>query len=284
MSQPPMDDDFQDRIQRILNDKKKEDLRKQYGMSFEGHSEEMSPGQEGEWLDYITEFERQFENARQITVGKRIGDPEVKPLAEITDAELADELDRLFDLFAENNIAIDFLHEQTDREMYRFITEELLEEETDDIQIPGMVSHFIYEEFHPNDEDDITDAIEEFLFTLFNGDFKDPQGMHDHILSEESMHDSLGNLIHREEFKLLLVDFYEAYPLLTGHEVEIINIRVDGDQAVAGARIMWHGRPKSEQVVVDKEGLSEFRLARSLYGGWDITQANIPGWVFQANK
>jgi hypothetical protein len=27
MTQPPVDDDFQDRIQRILNEKKKEDLR-----------------------------------------------------------------------------------------------------------------------------------------------------------------------------------------------------------------------------------------------------------------
>jgi hypothetical protein len=276
-----MDDDFQDRIQRILNDKKKEDLRKQYGMSFEDHNEEMSPQAESEWLDNIAEFERQFENARTITVRERIGDPQVKPLADLADAELAGELDRLFNLLSENDIAVDFLHEQNEREIYRFLTEELLEEEIDDIQIPGMVSHFIYEEFHPNDEDDITDAIEEFLFTLFNGDFKDPQGMHDHVLSEESLHDSLGNPINLAEFKLLLGDFYDAYPLLTGHEVEIKHILVEGDQAVAGTRIKWHGRPKSEKVVVDQEGLSEFRLARSIYGGWDITQANIPGWSFQ---
>jgi hypothetical protein len=37
MTQPPMDDDFQDRIQRILNEKKKEDLREQYGMLWESH-------------------------------------------------------------------------------------------------------------------------------------------------------------------------------------------------------------------------------------------------------
>jgi hypothetical protein len=250
-------------------------------MSFEDHNEEMSPQAESEWLDNIAEFERQFENTRTITVRERIGDPQVKPLADLADAELAGELDRLFNLLSENDIAVDFLHEQNEREIYRFLTEELLEEEIDDIQIPGMVSHFIYEEFHPNDEDDITDAIEEFLFTLFNGDFKDPQGMHDHVLSEESLHDSLGNPINLAEFKLLLGDFYDAYPLLTGHEVEIKHILVEGDQAVAGTRIKWHGRPKSEKVVVDQEGLSEFRLARSIYGGWDITQANIPGWSFQ---
>jgi hypothetical protein len=277
-----MDDDFQDRIQRILNDKKKDDLHKEYGMSFEGHSEEMSPQAESEWLDNIAEFERQFENASQITVRERIGNPEVKPLAEVADSDLAGEIDRLFEIFSENDIAIEFLHEQDDREMYRFITEELLDEEMDDIHVPGMVSHFIYEEFHPNDEDDITDAIDEFLFTLFNGDFKDPQGMHDHILSVDSMHDSSGNPISLEEFKLLLEDFYGAYPLLTGHEVEMKNILVGGDHAVAETRIKWHGRQKGEKVVMEMDGPSEFRLTRSVYGGWDITQANIPGWSFQA--
>ncbi len=167
MSQPRMDDDFQDRIQRILNEKKKEDLREQYGMSFEGHSEELSPQAEGEWLDTITEFERQFENVKQVSVCERMGNPEVRKLAHIPDSELAAELDHIFELLDQNNIAIDFLHEQDEYEMYRFITEELLDEMTDDIHVPGMVSHFIYEEFHPNDEDDITQAIDEFLDALF---------------------------------------------------------------------------------------------------------------------
>ena len=105
--------------------------------------------------------------------------------------------------------------------------------------------------------------------------------MHDHILSEESMHDSNGLPINLQEFKGLLADFYEAYPLLTGYEFEIKNIQVDGDQAVAETKIEWHGRPKSEKVVIGRESLSEFRLARSIYGSWGITQANIPGWSFQ---
>jgi hypothetical protein len=87
MTQPPIDDDFQDRIQHILNEKKKEDLREQYGMILEGHSEQMSPQVEGEWLDYITEFERQFENAKQIPLRERIGNPDVKPLAQIPDSD-----------------------------------------------------------------------------------------------------------------------------------------------------------------------------------------------------
>jgi hypothetical protein len=35
--------------------------------------------------------------------------------------------------------------------------------------------------------------------------------------------------------------------------------------------------PGNEKAILTKEGSSEFRLARSIYGGWDITQLNIPG-------
>jgi hypothetical protein len=257
MSQPPMDDDFQDRIERILNEKKKEDLREQYGMLLEGHSEKMSPQAEGEWLDYITEFERQFEHAKQISVRERIGNPEVMPLAQVPDSDLEVELDRMLELLGEHNIMIDFLHEQDEREMYRFITEELLDEMTDDIRIPGMVSHFIYEEFHPNDEDDITAAMDEFLYALFRQEFKDPESMFYHTVSQENMHDANGKPLSLEAFK------------------------EDGDHSTAQANIDWHAIPKNEKTVVRHEGGSEFKLTRSIYGGWDIIHANIPGWAFQ---
>jgi hypothetical protein len=40
----------------------------------------------------------------------------------------------------------------------------------------------------------------------------------------------------------------------------------------------------NEKKVVRHEGRSEFKLTRSVYGGWDIIQANIPGWVFQKEE
>lgn len=281
MSQPPMDEDFQDRIQRILNEKKKEDLRKQFGMSFEGHSGELSPQAEGEWLDYVTEFERQFENARQISVRERIGNPGLIPLADIPDSDLAAELERIFELLDQNNIAVDFIHEQDDREMYRFITEELLDEMTDDIRIPGMTSHFIYEEFHPNDKDDITHGLEEFLYALFKEELKDRESMSYYTISQEKMHDARGEPVSLEEFKVLVGDFYEAHPFVTDYSFEIKNIAIQGDDGAVQAQIVWHGIPKDEKVIVKHEGLSNFKLARSVYGGWDIVQAGIPGWDFR---
>jgi hypothetical protein len=280
MTQPPIDDDFQDRIQRILNEKKKDDLREQYGMQLEGHSEEMSPQAEGEWLDYITEFERQFENAKQITVRERIGNPAVRPLAEIPEDELEAELDRLFEFLYENNIAIDFIHEQDDHETYRFITEELLDETTDDIRIPGMISHFIYEEFHPNDQDDVEQAVEEFLYALFKQELKDEDSMFYHTVSKENMHNGEGNPISMEQFKKMVADFYDAFPVLTDHSIRVTHVTLDGDNAIAEAHTIWHAIPKGKNAIVKYDGVSKFKLERSIYGGWDITQANIAGWNF----
>lgn len=278
MTQPPIDDDFQDRIQRIINDKKKDELRDKYGMQFEWHSDEFPPEAEGEWLDYITEFEQQFENAKQIAVRELIGNPTIKPLSEIPESELEAELDNLLELLARNNIAIEFIHEQDDRETYRFITEELLDEMTDDIHLPGMTSHFIYEEFHPNDEDDATQAVEEFCFALFEQEFKDWNSMYYHTLSHENLLDAQGNAIDLEQFKKLVAGFYEENPVILDHSVKVAKVTINGDRAAAEALTIWRVIPKNESAVIRKEGLSKFKLERCVYGGWDIFQANVAGW------
>jgi hypothetical protein len=278
MSQPPIDDDFQDRIQRILNEKKKDDLREQYGMQMEYHSEDISPQAEGEWLDYITEFERQFENAKQITVRERIGNPAIRLLTEIPESELEAELDGLLELLDQNNIAIDFIHEQDDHETYRFITEELLDEMTDDIRIPGMISHFIYEEFHPNDQDDVEQAADEFLYALFKQELKDEDSMFYHTVSKENMHDAEGNPINLEQFKKMVTDFYDAWLVISDHSIEVTRVIVDGDNATADVHTVWHAIREGENAVIKNEGVSKFKLERSIYGGWDIIQANIAGW------
>lgn len=280
MTQPPIDDDFQDRIQRILNEKKKDDLREQYGMQMEGHSDELSPQAEGEWLDYITEFEQQFENASRISVRERIGNPAIRAVVEIPESELETELDALLELLSQNNIVIDFLHDIDDRTAYRFIVEELLDETTDDIRIPGMVSHFIYEEFHPNDEDDVTRAVEELFYALLKGRLKEEDSMFYHVVSNENMRDSEDNPMTLGQFKKSVADFYEKCPVLLDHTIEITNIEIDGDNAAVEVQTIWHAIPKNESAVVKKEGTSKFILERCIYGGWDITQANIAGWDF----
>ena len=147
-------DDLPERAQHIVNDLKRKELEERYGAVFSAPDESEIPSEvEAQWLENIDEFERQFENAAQIPLREFIGSPSVRPLADIPPAELEAELNGLLDLLAEHAVSVDFLREVDDAEAYRFITEELLDEEIDDIRVPGMVLHFIYEEFHPGEDE-----------------------------------------------------------------------------------------------------------------------------------
>jgi len=177
----PEPDDRERRIQRALNDAKRKELEKRYGMQSSHNDSEMEPEIEGDFLNYVEEFERQYQSAKRATVRERAGSPDVKPLSELTSEELDSALFLLLKRLEAHSIEVDFLCEVEPAEQYRFLTEELLNEEMDDIRIPGMTSHFIYEEFHPNAEYDAKSAAEmfvpgllsrntEFLMTHFSKD------------------------------------------------------------------------------------------------------------------
>lgn len=274
MTQPPIDDDFQDRIQRILNEKKKDDLRQQFGMQFEGHSEELSPLEESEWLDYITEFERQFENATEISVRERIGNPTIRPLSDIPDTELENELDQLLELLYANNIVVDFINEVDDREVYRFITEELLDEMMDDIRIPEMYSHFTYEEFHPNDEADTKECAEDFLHAFFEHDDEELTL----AIGEDELKDGQGHPISPEEFKTLLDGFHGTYIAIMAFSVQAERTTIDGDHARVEVATVWQALKNDGKTIVRRNGTSEIFLKRSPYSGWDVIQTKIAGW------
>lgn len=56
--------------------------------------------------------------------------------------------------------------------MYKFITEELFNEEVAKEPVEGMISGFIYEEFHPNHSIEIERLTHTFLGSFFTRDFE----------------------------------------------------------------------------------------------------------------
>jgi len=269
------EDDFQDRIQRALNESKRQELQEKYGMDLESYHADLPPEVEEEWLDYIAEFERQFEYAEQIPVREIIGDPPITPLAEIDVEDVEAALDAVLDLLASHGIAVDFLYDDTDEiEAYRFITEELLDEEMDDICIPGMVHHFIYEEFHPNDREDAKMWAEEFLHALFAKEDE----MRMVSIGEDELYDSDGSAISLAQFKQNIEDFYSRYSVIMAFSLQPLDAQVDGDYATVDIDTTWESLDTALAQVVIHSGISKMRMKRSEYGGWDVIQANIVGW------
>ena len=133
-----------DNIQRTLNEFTKKELRERYGATFLTVDEQIPIQAESEWLAHVEEFERQFADRGMTTVRKFIGDPLIIPLEEVPSHNLNAELDRLLRLLAENSIEIDYEGLVGAAETYDFITTELLDQEIEDIRIPGMVTVFVY--------------------------------------------------------------------------------------------------------------------------------------------
>jgi hypothetical protein len=226
------------------------------------------------WDEYFEDFDRQLEEAPSISVRKRIGNPRLRQADDIPDSEMEEELDKLLEMLYANNIVIDFLHDIEDRDAYIFITEELLDETMDDVRIPDMYSHFIYEEFHPNDEDDVELWTGEFLDTFF----KEGTERFFIPIGDQELYDPNGNAISQEKFKKQIDDFHALYPVITEYEYDIVSLTIAGDYATVQVDVAWAGMNKQEGAMIRHHGTSRLRLKRSLDIGWDVIQAIIVGW------
>jgi hypothetical protein len=126
------------------------------------------------FLKNIIEFEKQSKNTQKIKIIELLGKHTFKPASELNPKQLKTALDKAITLLGKNQIHLDFLSEYSDEIKYKFIAEELIHEEAQMMNMPGMIMHFIFEEFHPNNDFDIRNRIKHFLFTLFeNADAPD---------------------------------------------------------------------------------------------------------------
>ncbi|MCF8373988.1 MAG: hypothetical protein K9H64_20365 [Bacteroidales bacterium] len=155
---------------RAENAAKQMKLMMQYGMDFSTAqgSKDLPPEIEGQFLDSVGQFEEQYQNAKQVSLYDFIGKPEFRKEASIPQDEIKLELDKLEQILADNGIGVDSICEVEVREIYRFITEELFLHEIDDMRMPGWMTHFTYEEFHPNHEYDIREHSTDFINSFLN--------------------------------------------------------------------------------------------------------------------
>ena len=136
------------------------------GASFSiGNDTDLPAGVENEFLNYIEEFEKQFEQHKTTTVFERIEKPrEFKPVSEISDSEIEQAWKELSVYLNKYGISLDVCSPNiSTRELYRFTTEELFNHEMSDIFIPGMMTNFIYDEFYPDPIYDNSRLVEQNL-------------------------------------------------------------------------------------------------------------------------
>jgi hypothetical protein len=112
----------------------------------------LPPEVENEFLNCVLDYEMKFKDSKLIRIRERLGDvSHLKPVENVPDEEIEFAWRELDELLAENGISLSACSPRiTSRELYRFTTQELFELEMDDINIPGMINCFIYDEFYPD--------------------------------------------------------------------------------------------------------------------------------------
>ncbi len=187
---------------------KKLKLNLEHGANFFGKTNDNLPPEiEGQFLDYVSHFENAYQNAKIISVYEKIGRPEFKLGVSLSDDEIIVELERIEELMHQNRLHLDTLcdYENKNRLIYSFITEELFSKEIEDMDLPGIMTNFIYEEFHQNHKYDLELATEDFLSMFFNteSDFYD-----EYHSKDATNHEKLNNFrSFFENFKMKFFSF-----------------------------------------------------------------------------
>ena len=148
------------------NDFLKMKLMLERGGQFGGNENGGLPaGIENQFLNNILAFEKQFEEQKTIKVFDKIGKPlQFKGVSEIADADIDEAWKELSRYMSEHGVNLDVCSPNiSTREMYRFATEELFEHDTNDMNLPGWSTNFIYDEFYPDPVYDNSQMVEKYL-------------------------------------------------------------------------------------------------------------------------
>jgi hypothetical protein len=260
---------------RTENELKKLKLSAEYGADFKdvAMDQQLPEEIEGQFLDYIQQWEEQYARRERITVFDFVSRPEWRPIADLSEEEILQELSRIEGVFDQNGIQLTMLCEVSASEVYRFVTEELFPEEIDNIRIPGMKHSFIYEDFHPNHEYDIRNRCEEVIQHMTDGKERDmaPWG-----LAEEVLYGAV--LLTKNEVSEKLGEFSKSFSRFNLDELSFTEIQVSsaGDEAKAVCCLRYSGIPAGGDAVLHYTDYCEFFLKNS-YGWWLIDRMNIEG-------
>ncbi len=108
-----------------------------------------------EFINEVKKFEKEHKNAKVVSVFDKIGKPKFKKPSDLKKDSAADEYKKLMLLLDEHNIIVHFHNDYDVTEKYRFVTEEIFKEAIEEDK-KNKAAHitFIYEDFHPEVDDD----------------------------------------------------------------------------------------------------------------------------------
>lgn len=253
------------------NEFKKLKLRAEFGIKLLENPSD-SPEQENEWLNNLTEFEHCYADYNQVPVFVYIGEPShISSVEKLSRHKLPEEIRKVKALLEANQIRVESLCEVSDREMYRFITEEVFWQEIPRQREHNHIKTFLYEEFYPNQAYEIKITVEEFfqrcfhqLWTLVEGQLCDKvQATPRSSMKREKVLQSLQNW----------VSLYENIQLT---DIRFSKINTEKKQATAAACIYFEGLMPHSYELYNGQISVNFQLGTEDHTIWRMCGLFIP--------
>lgn len=236
---------------------------------------DIPPYVENRFLKNVLEFENSYLKSEEAKICDILGNPRFKPEPELDDREVELYLEQVNDKLQKHNITVDFGGSYDNRTKFKFITEELFEECIFQTGIPGMMMHFIYEEFHPDHKIDLESKAQKFISAWFEQDTdKLLWELADKVVLPE------GSCLIKEKVKEKLNSAFSLYALFFDckHVIAEINFEVNDD----AGRAFAEGVVSYNALMVNQEAIAvqgPFKLFFCLeYGWWDICYFVFPGF------
>lgn len=214
---------------------KKLKLSAEHGATFanEKKKEIHSETDEG-FLARMKELEEAMRNPMSIEIRQLLGFPKFPAVEDLTDEELSTAIELVNIALANENIVLDTLYPTPERDIYRFLTEELMKHEAGMAGAGGTTMHFIYEEFYPNHPNEIKSDVTQFLHFICHGH----RGyLPWRIASEVKFH---GKRLSKEGFEELLDDHCNFFKGMSFIGVDSIESSIDEEKAYVKATFQYY--------------------------------------------
>ncbi|MBL7915631.1 MAG: hypothetical protein JNL49_11360 [Bacteroidia bacterium] len=251
---------------RFENELLKLKLKAEFGAINIGNfpKHEVPPEVENEFLKTLEKVElflRSAESHEEVSVYEFAGRPVYLSEKDLTEEQISTELNRLSELLIEKKIAFTVLSKISDRLIYKFVTEDLFKASTLKTPIPGMTTHFIYEELQPINEYDSRKACENFMEAFFKNDFE-----------------FRGRFIPLELIRNLadINNFFHSFENFRNLKYDVLDAEVTSTECVRTANVSFDAYISSGTQPIHFSGEATFHL-KYMDEDWQVISAMFPG-------
>lgn len=234
---------------------------------------ELNAGIENQFLNYIMEYEKQAAEKKMIIVFDKIGRPNhFKPVDEIPSDEIENTWNELDKYLKKYGIELSVCSPNiSNRELYRFTTEELFDYEMNNINIQGSVTHFTYDEFYPDHKYDNTrHAVEDCIGVILKKQHFDWMP----LLKNENLRINDHYPLSEKEYINLINRFKESYEDIQLQDMNDPGCTIDGNCCFVKGAYSVNLKLSPEEISMSGNWMVEYEFDEE-FGFWEISNVQI---------